>query len=322
MFKLKCFHCKGIISASIENIGYYMACPHCKNEMLIKENELSAGIVANGIGPENFSSGSLAGTMATGLLTIIAYAIFYGAIYTLCSKSSIIFRMLATGWVPYAVMFLSFWAVGMLIQKGVSIRKQAGCLSVNYLPEDTALETEDEISKTCETIMHKAKENGDNMLAPQIVTVLNRFKLIKSLRDAENVWREASDKAYSEAESSYGLFRVIVWAVPILGFIGTVQGVSSSVGSLSAVLGKDVEEISQITAALTNVTKDLAFAFDTTLIALIMTVIIVVLMSIVENLEFKTLDRIEKYGIKKLLPMLAVKAAKYRKWNSTGRSDH
>ncbi len=322
MFELKCSHCKGTISASIENIGYYMACPHCKNEMLIKENGLSAGIVANGIVHENFSSSSLAGTITTGLLTIIAFAIFYGAIYTLCSKSSIIFRMLATGWVPYAVMFLSFWAVGMLIQKGVSIRKQAGCLSVNYLPEDTVLETENEINKVCETIMYKAKENGDDMLAPQIITVLNRFKLIKSFRDAENVWREASDKAYSAAESGYGLLRVIVWAIPILGFIGTVQGVSSSVGGLSAVLGKNVEEISQITIALTNVTKDLAFAFDTTLIALIMTVIIVVLMSIVEKLEFGTLDRIEEYGIKKVLPILAGKVAKYRNRNTKRRSDY
>ena len=315
MFKLKCSHCKEIISAPIENIGYYMACPQCQNEVLIKGDELFADITAKGIGPEKSPSSFLAGTVASQLFIVISYAVFYVAIYTFCGKNSILFRMLATGWVPYAVMFLTFWAVGTLIQKGVSIRKQAGCLSANYFPEDTTLETEDEIDKTCEAIMHKAKENGDSMLAPQIVAVLNRFKLIKLLRDAEDVWREASDRAYSAAESGYGLLRVIVWAVPILGFIGTVQGVSSSVGGLSAVLGKDVEEISQITNALTNVTKDLAFAFDTTLIALIMTVIIVVLMSIIEKLEFGTLDRIEEYGIKRVLPMLAGKVAKYRKQN-------
>lgn len=322
MFKLKCSYCKEIMSVSIENIGYYMACPHCRNEVLIKGDELFADIGAKGIEPKNSSSSFLARMGVTGLLTVISYIVFYGVIYTLCSKSSILFRMLATGWVPYAVMFLTFWAVGMLIQKVISIRKQDRCLAVNYLPEDTTLETEDEIDKLCETIMHKGRENGDGMLAPQIITVLNRFRLIKSLRDAENVWREASDKIYAAAESSYGLIRVIVWVVPILGFIGTVQGVGSSVGGLSAVLGKDVEEMSQITIALTNVTKDLAFAFDTTLIALIMTVIIVVLMSIVENLEFKALDTIEKYGIKKVLPMLAGNVSKYRKWNPKRRSDY
>lgn len=310
MLKIKCSHCQKIISASIENIGYYMACPQCPNEMLIKKEDLFDDAAPKGIEPENSPDGSLAGRAATGLLTVISYGLFYGVIYTFCDKSSIPFRMLAIGWVPYIIMFITFWAVGMLIQKYLTIHKQARCLAINYLPKGTALGTENEIDKACEAILHKAKKNDDRILAPQIITMLNRFKRIKSFRDAENMWRETSDRAYSAAEFGYGLLRVIVWVVPILGFIGTVQGVSRSVGGLSAVLGKDVEEVSQITAALTNVTKDLAFAFDTTLIALIMTVVIVILMSIIEKLEFGTLDRIEEYGIKRVLPMLADKTVK------------
>ncbi len=119
--------------------------------------------------------------------------------------------------------------------------------------------------------------------------------------------KASTERAFNEMEAGYTILRVIVWAVPILGFIGTVQGVSASVGGLAGVLGKEVEDISQITNALANVTKDLSFAFDTTLVALIATVIIMITMSLVERLDYSSLDRIEDYVDQQVLLNLPIK---------------
>jgi len=151
----------------------------------------------------------------------------------------------------------------------------------------------------------------------RIIGALGRYKHTRSIREVEDMLRALTDRAFNEMEAGYTILRVIVWAVPILGFVGTVQGVSGSVGGLAGVLGKEVEDIGQITDALANVTKDLAFAFDTTLVALIATVIIMVLMSLVERIDYSSLDRIEDYVNQQVLLNLPIKVGALREGQET-----
>ena len=63
---------------------------------------------------------------------------------------------------------------------------------------------------------------------------------------------------------SYAVPRVMIWAIPLMGFIGTVVGISKAVAGFSGFL-QTAEEIDQIKQAIGGVTTGLAIAFDTTL---------------------------------------------------------
>jgi Arc/MetJ-type ribon-helix-helix transcriptional regulator len=65
----------------------------------------------------------------------------------------------------------------------------------------------------------------------------------------------------------------MMWAIPIFGFIGTVQGLSSAVGGFADFL-QGAAELSAIKGAIADVTIGLGVAFDTTFLALILVAIV------------------------------------------------
>src|SRR5438270_597962 len=66
-------------------------------------------------------------------------------------------------------------------------------------------------------------------------------------------------------ETSYGLVKIITWAIPILGFLGTVLGITKAIAGVNPeVLEKN----------LNSVTDGLAEAFDTTASALALTMVV------------------------------------------------
>ena len=68
---------------------------------------------------------------------------------------------------------------------------------------------------------------------------------------------------------TYTLARTMMWLIPILGFIGTVQGLGSAVGGFADFL-KGAAELTAIKGAIANVTIGLGVAFDTTFLALML----------------------------------------------------
>ena len=70
---------------------------------------------------------------------------------------------------------------------------------------------------------------------------------------------ELSDRDAQQAAAGYGLIRLVVWAIPIFGFLGTVIGITLAIAQLN---GNALEE------SMPQVTAGLGVAFDTTAVAL------------------------------------------------------
>jgi hypothetical protein len=79
-----------------------------------------------------------------------------------------------------------------------------------------------------------------------------------------------------------------VWSIPLMGFIGTVIGISSAVSGFSGFL-QEAEEIEQIKTGIGGVTTGLAVAFDTTLFALALSVLVMIVLVAVERWESRLL---------------------------------
>ncbi len=87
-------------------------------------------------------------------------------------------------------------------------------------------------------------------------------------------------------ESSYSFIRFLVWATPILGFLGTVLGITEAIAGVSP---------EQLEKDLTNVTGGLATAFDTTGLALMLTMITMLVTFLVERIEQRTMHEVDAY---------------------------
>jgi hypothetical protein len=86
-------------------------------------------------------------------------------------------------------------------------------------------------------------------------------------------------------DASYALTRFITWAIPILGFLGTVLGITHAI---SGVTPEVLEK------SLSTVTDGLALAFDTTALGLALTMITMFVNFLVERREQTILEAVDR----------------------------
>ena len=92
-------------------------------------------------------------------------------------------------------------------------------------------------------------------------------------------------------DSFYTLPRYINWAIPILGFIGTVLGISLATENLGSALGVAQSEFSNL---LGSALEPLGIAFDTTLVALSLSIVLALLQTLLYRWEERKITRIQE----------------------------
>ena len=96
--------------------------------------------------------------------------------------------------------------------------------------------------------------------------------------------REVSMRDGDAAHDSLGMVRIIVWAIPMLGFLGTVIGITQTLGGL---------DFSNGSAAVDNLKSGLYVAFDTTAVGLVLSVLAIFLQFPIERSEQRLLAEID-----------------------------
>ncbi|HXG13115.1 MAG TPA: MotA/TolQ/ExbB proton channel family protein [Gemmataceae bacterium] len=123
-------------------------------------------------------------------------------------------------------------------------------------------------------------------LVRRVRAVLEFVRRRPSAAGLDDQLRALADNDALAVENSYSLVRFICWAIPILGFLGTVLGITE------AVAGVTPEILEQ---SLDKVTGGLAVAFDTTALALALTMILMFLTFLAERAEGAVLESVDAY---------------------------
>ena len=212
--------------------------------------------------------------------------------------------MAAGGWVPIAEVFLFFWAVGMLVQKWLKIRRQQRGLLYDVLPTELGETINlDNLDRFVSHIRSLPKEAAGNFLVTRCLRGLEHFRVRKSAPDTATMLSSQSDIDASSVDSSYTMFHVFIWAIPILGFLGTVIGVSAAVGGFTGTL-ENASDIGALKEGLKSITSGLGTAFDTTLVALSMAMILTFPVSGLQKYEGDLLGQVDEYTNENLLRRL------------------
>ena len=175
----------------------------------------------------------------TGAAAVVATLLFYGAVVFPLSGTYLGELFGDRGWVPYVISFLSMWAAVLLLLKYRLISRQREVLELDLLPLRIAERiTPDNASAFAAHLDELPPYTAANALVDRLRRALHHFE---ARRDAREVVDQLASQAQTNAdtvESSYTMIRVFIWAVPILGFIGTVMGISAAVGWVLGVGGR------------------------------------------------------------------------------------
>jgi biopolymer transport protein ExbB/TolQ len=209
----------------------------------------------------------------------------------------------AGGWimsvVPGLIAFVFIWTITDLILKFRVARINESDMSrseIARLPAQVAQES------TSNTIQRLRTWDGRVLARPvgrRTLGVLQHLDTVDPQR-AHELIRHQSDIEADAAASGYRTVKLFIWAMPILGFIGTVLGISLAVGGFSDFLTTNVsiDEIDRVTDELGSVAQGLSFAFDTTLLGLLAGLVASVASSGVQSREERLLTRLEELGLR------------------------
>jgi len=208
------------------------------------------------------------------------------------------------GWVPIVEVLLFFWAGAMLVEKYFKIRRQRRSLMFDVLPSQQGEKiTEDNLDGFVEHINALPGDAAGSFLVTRCLRGLEHFRARRSAADTATMLASQSEIDTASVDASYTLFHVFVWAIPILGFLGTVIGVSSAVGGFTNTL-ESSSDIGALKEGLKSITGGLGTAFDTTLIALSMAMILTFPISSLQKMEGDVLAQVDEYTNEYLLRRL------------------
>jgi biopolymer transport protein ExbB/TolQ len=237
------------------------------------------------------------------LLGFCATGAFYGLLALLPSSG---FSVLFTerGWVPYVITLISVWALFLLGAKLHRLRKERAVLEQDILTvgADGRLGPEDAAS-ALDALSAESSDVTESFLARRLERALRHFQSRRRSVELVEFLALESRSDEGRVDASYGLVRVFVWAVPTLGFIGTVIGIGAAVAGFSETL-EAASSLDGMKESIGLVTGGLGVAFDTTLLALVMSILIMFPASAVQRIEESFIGDVDDYCALHLIPKL------------------
>lgn len=202
------------------------------------------------------------------------------------------------------LMWLVFaLGVGELIVRARDAGAEQAELARGYLPEDeTTILQAPELRLIYAQVRDATRSDtaaGDRFLPRLIQRVVTQFQTNRSVDQANAILTSSLELALHEIDLRYSMVRYVVWAIPTLGFIGTVVGISLALAFAGAVDLQDPNLLAELT-------KRLAVAFNTTLLALVMSAVLVLVQHVVQAFEERALNRAGSYCLDNLINRLFV----------------
>jgi biopolymer transport protein ExbB/TolQ len=191
-----------------------------------------------------------------------------------------------------ACFILMFWAFAIMAFKAIAALRERSLLQrellhiregVRILPEDTR-----EYARVLQSMPDRVR----SMLLPRVLlAALERFGSTRILQDVSSVANSMCDSENERLESELAMIRYIAWAIPSIGFIGTVRGIGAALGEAHKAVEGDIA----------GVTENLGIAFNSTFVALMISIVVMFLVHQLQLLQERLVFDSQTYVDHKLI---------------------
>jgi biopolymer transport protein ExbB/TolQ len=211
------------------------------------------------------------------------------------SDQAVIYRYFyGDGWeVKVVTAVLFFVGMAALAIKLVGLASQFASLHRIHLPTAPAGgQSVDDVEGLLAELARTPRSAQDSYLYRRLRSALDYVRQKRSADTLESQLRHLEDAAGGLMNQGYASIRVIASTIPIMGFLGTVIGITLAIFELS---GSDIEK------SLPSVIAGLSVAFDTTAQALALSIFLLFAKFGVERVEMRLLDEVDECTSRQLL---------------------
>lgn len=164
-----------------------------------------------------------------------------------------------------ACFILMIWALAIMTFKGYLSWQQNKLLEDDLLKLPVNLPIGPEDTKALLNKIETLPKNIHQYLLPRALkTTILRFGATHNVHDSATAMRDTCDSEAQRLETELSIIRYIAWAIPSVGFIGTVRGIGNALSQANRAMEGDI----------TGVTESLGVAFNSTFIALVISIVL------------------------------------------------
>jgi biopolymer transport protein ExbB/TolQ len=194
--------------------------------------------------------------------------------------------------VAIATTVMFFIAIAALILRGLNLLGQFTVLDRAKLPAKVTSAISQNPSTCATQLLSSASKWSARVqrsyLGKRITTLLETIVSNRSTRHLNDELKYQSEKDADAQYEGYSLVRIIIWATPMLGFLGTVMGITQALGDLATQqLGDDLN------AAMQGLFAGLYVAFDTTALALTLSIMLMFIQFMSDQFETQLLAAVD-----------------------------
>ena len=202
---------------------------------------------------------------------------------------------------------LFVWGIMILVYKFIMVHTEAKTLT-RFAPnsEDSQAEIDllcgarnisRERAETLSQAIDQKSESPDlkNKLLPYVMARgLERYHMTGNVPEATETIMGRLEVASEQQESELSMLRYLVWAIPSIGFIGTVRGIGVALHRADEALQGDIS----------GVTNALGVAFNSTLVALIISIILMLLIHLLQGSQEGLILRLQTFCREQIIDKL------------------
>lgn len=201
----------------------------------------------------------------------------------------------------WGMMLLCYKFILLSTEGKVLARFESGSEGSGTTPEMDLLRGRQSIDraqagKLSEDLEQKIKSDDlKNKILPYVMARgLERFHMTGSVPEATETIMGRIEVAAEQQESELSMLRYLVWAIPSIGFIGTVRGIGVALKRADEALQGDIS----------GVTSALGVAFNSTLVALIISIFLMLLIHLLQSSQEGLILRLQTFCREELIDKL------------------
>ncbi len=237
----------------------------------------------------------------------VATVAFYEAIPFVPYQRPLFERYFCSHPLEYATATLFFVGLAILVSKAIRLAKERSALALPLLKfqnvdKSSATDAAAQLETQLDKLSNRWKQTA---VVRRLHDVVHHVRSGATGDQLEGHLKYLADLANERLHDSYAPVRTITWAIPIVGFLGTVIGITIAIANVTP---------DQLDQSLNEVTGGLAVAFDTTALALGLSLVMVFGAFLVERSEQQILTEVEDFGIRHVWGLFSNKGQRSGSW--------
>jgi hypothetical protein len=189
------------------------------------------------------------------------------------------------------------WAAFILLGRYLEVRRQRGAFGMDLLPTDVGVCILPEDARLLQRRVEQRSRGRPYVLANMIRLALGKYAVSRSGADVSETVRTQADVDLGRLVSSMATVHYLAWAIPAIGFLGTVRGLATSL-----TLGSQTDKA--LAKFIKDATIHLNVAFDCTLVALALSIALMFLVHSVQRDEEALVIDCQQYCLEHLVTRL------------------